>query len=1120
MADAIVDILIKELALVVKKELEQEVRLVVGVKTEVRKLQQTFETIQAVLNEAEQRQMDDASVKIWLDNLKSAAYQMEDVLDEWATKIELLQLEKRNPHEVSSSYSCSPFFTPFKQTALRHKIGSRIKAIRETLDSIREDKDKFQFRPSEGVRNGPRTIRTETSYIIVDPDNCGRDYDKNIILNKILGIGSSTTSHQIDETSDPRIISIIGMGGLGKTTLAQLVFNHHSIKTNFEIPMWVCVSDPFDRVMVAKAIIREATKRDAHTSTWNALHEELCESVRGKKFFLVLDDVWTEDPNNLNPLKHLLVLGAEGSRILVTTRNESVASRINSSKHELKILSPEDSKLLLCRKAFHGNESKRNPVLNKISFDISCRGLPLVLSLLGSLLNKRIDEESWRHILNSKLWELKGFDDEKLLYPAFLVSYDGLSSNLKNCFAHCAIFQKDEILKKRKLIRLWMAQGFLNSKDPELLGEEYFDELAAGSFFQDFSVDHKGNICFKMHDLIHDFAQFLTNPSYISLYNGKGFHLNQENNSKPILLDLIYDERDSISPAFFRKSIEKVCNVRTLQTVLGERCQDLSLEIIGSLSSDLVHLKCLRVLKLKQMCITQLPDKIDKLIHLRYLDLSYNFNLKELPKSIGRLINLQTLKLRDCHGLHQLPGDMGGMIHLRKLDIRGCFQLNYLPKGIGNWRSLRTLSTFTVSGGTKGCKLEVLKYHNLLKGRLEIRGLQRLNATEEAAEAQLHLKSQLSELLLDFDSISAKWDDVLEKNSVLAENVLCVLRPHSNLKNLTISEYIGLNFPSWMGNTEALTHLRRLELNRCIKCSELPALGLLPSLEELRISGLYNLKSFGVETFGGGQCITHVAFPKLTSLLIQFASRLEVWEFGNEQVQVASIMPCLTSIHLERCNALIALPVIGTLPSLQKLNSLRLDDLKNLEVINLGEMPCLQRLHIQMCSKLKSLRFRTKSLPSLEILYFSTVRILEEFKVEEEEEEENSTGKLPRLSDIHFDRCNNLKSFPRHLPSLRNLDTDSFPSLMSGPHLYLQIPPNLKVLHINHDHSQLDVGKIAEYFKELQQLNIIGISNKRDKGEDWSMLSYIPDITINYEKIDPSTYSSSPNGRNQISDGS
>ncbi|KAI3859392.1 hypothetical protein MKW92_015790 [Papaver armeniacum] len=1196
MADAIVAFLIKELALVIKKEVEQEVRLVVGVETEVGRLQKTFETLQTVLNEAEQRQMDDGAVKIWLDNLKNAAYEMEDVLDEWATKI---QLEKKNPHEVSSyyevsssyevpssyevssSYSCSPFFSCFKKTALRHNIGSRIKAIgetldigsrikairetqdigsriktiREKLDSIKQEKDQFLFSTSERVREGPKTIRTDTSHIIVDLDDiCGRDDDQKTILDKLLG-NESTTIHQHDESSDPRIISIIGMGGLGKTTLAQLVFNHHRIQTHFEITMWVCVSHPFDRIMVAKAIIREATKKHTKPIEWNAiewnsLHYDLCESVRGKKFLLVLDDVWTEDPDKLDPLKHLLVLGAEGSRMLVTTRNESVASSINSWKHILKKLSPNHSRTLLCRKAFHGHQNKEeDSALNKIILGIldKCGGLPLALRLLGTVMNRKVDSENWGRILSSKFWELQGFDNEKLLYPAFLVSYDRLSSNLKNCFAYCSTFQKGEKIKKHTLIKLWMAQGLLNSEEPELLGEDFFDELAAHSFFQDFSVDDNGNkVSFKMHDLIHDFAHFLTNPCYISYYNDDKSCLNQPNSSKPIHLRFIYNPDSTIDS--FHESVKKVCNLRTLQS-MRRRGHEFKFGFkSGNLSSDLIHhLKCLRVLKLKRMGISHLPDEIDKLIHLRYLDLSHNQALYMLPNSVGRLINLQTLKLKDCRSLEKLPAEMKGMIRLRNLDIRRSWQLEYLPKGIENWRSLQTLSTFIISDASEGCKIKELKYQNLLRDHLEINGLERLKATEEAAEADLHKKSQLSELLLIVLVLEQTPEEalagsvlVLEQTpeEALAGSVLGVLRPHSNLKNLTINHFLGFPFPNWMGSTEALTHLRCLNLNGCINCSELPALGLLPSLEVLGLSQMPSLKRIGVEIYGGSHCATQVVFPKLISLYICSAPNLEVWEFGNGKVQV---MPCVTSIYLEQCKALKTLPALGNLLSLQtlsiyeadklvsvghefcgivssnsfsslrafpKLSSLTFCGLPNLEVMNLGEMPCVKILDIQQCPKLKSLRFRTKSLPSLEILNLVYGDNLEEFKVEEEKEEkneeENSICQLPCLYKIHLEGCYKLESFPRHLPSLRSLYARACQALMSHQP-YLPISPNLTSLRIdrNCDHSQLHLEYIAE-FKELRQLEIFG-----SRMGDWSILSHIPDITINTRKIDPLTYSSS-----------
>lgn len=331
--------------------------------------------------------------------------------------------------------------------------------------------------------------RKETSSIMVDrPNIIGRESDQEIIVNRLLAAESSTT-HMENETRDLRIISIVGMGGLGKTTLPQLVFNHPTVKSHFKLPMWVCVSHPFDRTKVAKAIIREATGKDTKTSTWNPLFIELCESVKEKKFILVLDDVWTSDPNDLKDLTYLLDLGKQGSRILVTTRNEAVVYALNSYKHIVQGLNSDDCSSLLHRQAFHGREKEKNELLEDIGTQIAnkCRGLPLALSLLGGLLNQKINENHWRHVLESKIWELKSFDrQKKLVDPVFLLSYDGIDSHLKNCFQYCAIFPKAHKIQKRTLVSLWMAQGFLNSSKEESTGEEYFDELVEAHFSMTF----------------------------------------------------------------------------------------------------------------------------------------------------------------------------------------------------------------------------------------------------------------------------------------------------------------------------------------------------------------------------------------------------------------------------------------------------------------------------------------------------------------------------------------------------------------------------------------------------------------------------------------------------------
>ncbi|MCL7040747.1 hypothetical protein MKW94_027375 [Papaver nudicaule] len=1123
--------------------------LLVGVDDEICKLGETFDHLQTFLNDAEQRQMSDVRVSKWLQDLKNVAYEMEDVLDEWRTEMLRKQLDEgehdegANPknHEVlprwcsvfsclenpwvsSTLFSCFNTINKFHTTSLRNKIGSRIKEIRDKVDSINRAKDEFKF--NDTIREDSYFHeRMETSSITVEQNIWGRDNDKKIILNKLLGIESSTKHHE-NLIGDPLIISIIGMGGLGKTTLAQLVYNHDSVRTHFQLPIWVCVSQPFDRIKIAKAIIFEATGKNADGQTWNALHTQLCKSVQGKKFLLVLDDVWTEDSNRWEELKHLLTQGAEGSRILVTTRNENVASMMNSCNYKLEVLSPEDSSSMLHRKAFSGKYlSEGNEVLKEIVVNISkkCNGLPLALSLLGSLLNKKIDENRWRHISENKIWELKLFNP-----PALVLSYDGLSPTLKTCFAHCAVFPKNHKMKKRTLIKLWMAQGFLNSTDEigslEFIGEKYFDELLACSFFQKISGDEfSSQVYCKMHDLIHDFAEFLTgNHCQIAYTADDTFCVKQ--NDTPIHLTFIHNSQNVVASSSFHNLVGKVDNVRTVLSIK----QYWNVQL-GNLSNDLIpHLKFLRVLKLKKMGVTQLPDEIDKLIHLRYLDLSRNEGLKELPESLCSLFNLQTLKLKFCKHLHELPEGMSRMVNLRNFNVSGT-GIDSLPEGIENWKSLKMLSTFIVSGATEARQIKELRVYNLLQDSLELKGLGRLRSTEEITEAELWKNNRLRVLRLDFKPCEeihapASSGGAVIQQSPEAAEVLEVLRPHSNSKKMTIGNYPGIKFPSWMGDVKALTNLRFLELYKCSNCVELPALGLLPSLEELLIKDLNNLKRIGVEIYGGGdQYVAEVAFPKLITLEIAGTKNLEVWEFGNGAAQVAEMMPRVINITLDGCEKLIALPSLNKLPSLEllriehanqltsislesycirsnsvssrggirqlenftsfpKLSILDICYMKNLEVIFLGMitegknedidneivmMPCLLNLIIEECPELKSFRFLTKSQPSVE--KSDHLENLKEIKFGGEADEDLSL--CNRF--LTLKKCPKLNSFPRHFPSLSCLSLVSCPSLISKDHRsFLPISPNLTVLYlmeVSYKSPTVHLGDVAR-FKELQRL--------------------------------------------------
>ena len=254
MAESLVSSLLEQIASITFQEAKQKIRLVKGVGEEVRKLEGNLRIIQAVLDDAEKRQLTEAAVKLWLKRLKDVSYEMDNVLDEWNTAMIKSEIEKQEKAESSpilkkkvcsfipSSWLCVP---QFKKLGLRHDIAQNIKKLSGNLDELHKESARFGF----GIylnRDTEVVARPKTTSLVDVSKICGRDKERNELVSNLLGKGSQ-------EEKSPHVISLIGLGGLGKTTLAQLAYN--DVQAHFEIPIWVCVSDPFDQIRVAKAII-------------------------------------------------------------------------------------------------------------------------------------------------------------------------------------------------------------------------------------------------------------------------------------------------------------------------------------------------------------------------------------------------------------------------------------------------------------------------------------------------------------------------------------------------------------------------------------------------------------------------------------------------------------------------------------------------------------------------------------------------------------------------------------------------------------------------------------------------------------------------------------------------
>ncbi|KAK9910821.1 hypothetical protein M0R45_034764 [Rubus argutus] len=312
------------------------------------------------------------------------------------------------------------------------------------------------------------------------------------------------------------------MGGIGKTTLAQLVYNDVRVKLHFDLQAWVCVSVEFDVLRITQKLYGSIISQSCCMTELDLLQVKLKELLTEKKFLLVLDDVWNENNVDWDLLKPPFESGARGSQIIVTSRNEGVSSVMGTlASHRLMQMSEEDCWLLFAKHAFkNADVPSSNPSLEVIGRQIvrKCKGLPLAAKSLGGLLRSEVSMRKWENVLKSDLWDLS--DRERNILPALWLSYHHLPSHLKRCFAYCSIFPKGYEFKRSELVLLWMAEDLLQPKSKKMLeevGEDYFDILISRSFFQHLFDNYRHEPIFIMHDLINDLAKVVSGEFCVRL---------------------------------------------------------------------------------------------------------------------------------------------------------------------------------------------------------------------------------------------------------------------------------------------------------------------------------------------------------------------------------------------------------------------------------------------------------------------------------------------------------------------------------------------------------------------------------------------------------------------------
>ncbi|GAB2282579.1 hypothetical protein Dimus_017118 [Dionaea muscipula] len=379
-----------------------------GFEEDLEKLKDTVNTIKDVLSYAEQRQVESQAVQGWLKRLGSVVYDADDLFDEFSTMV----MRKELTTGSTLSDQVRLFLTD---------LPTHVKKLRGKLDAIAEDGNKYAFK-LQGSDNigqallslGKREDR-ETHSFVPEDEVIGREEDREKIVEMLM----------LDVEEKISVLSIVGMGGLGKTVLAELVFNDDKIKNHFE----------------------------------SSCKANCAGVIGGKKYLLVLDDLWNENREKWLKLENLLRTGSMGSKILITTRSKKVAKIAGkTTPYDLKGLSDEKSWSLFESMAFESRDSTDQLVEVGKEIVKKYANVPLAIKTLGCHLYGK-EESVWLLFKENELPKIPEGGDS--IMAILKISYYHLPSLLKNCFAYCALFPKNYEMDNKSLIYLWMTKGFI-----------------------------------------------------------------------------------------------------------------------------------------------------------------------------------------------------------------------------------------------------------------------------------------------------------------------------------------------------------------------------------------------------------------------------------------------------------------------------------------------------------------------------------------------------------------------------------------------------------------------------------------------------------------------------------
>ncbi|XP_044471494.1 putative disease resistance RPP13-like protein 1 [Mangifera indica] len=390
------------------------------IQEDLKKWEMKLRKMKAVLEDAEERQGKNPAVKIWLGELRNLAYDVEDILDEFATEALRRKLlhESHHQHQPSTSKlrklipSC---FNP-QTVKFNSMIMSQVKNISTRLDDIASQKEQLGLKEFSGGRSNSVRQRLPTTSLVTETNVFGREKDQEAMVELLLRNDLSADNRTFS------VIPIVGMGGLGKTTLAKLAYNDVRLEGHFDFKAWVCVSEKFNVTEITKTILESILGHIPDVNDLNNLQVSLKEKLLRKKFLFVLDDIWTENASDWSLLRLPFEVGSPESKIIITTRNEVISTMMGTlPAYSLKELSDEACLRIFTRYALGTTDFSLHQHLKEIGEKMvkKCNGLPLAAETLGGLLRGKPNSEEWEKVLNGRVWDLQ--EEESNIIPALKV---------------------------------------------------------------------------------------------------------------------------------------------------------------------------------------------------------------------------------------------------------------------------------------------------------------------------------------------------------------------------------------------------------------------------------------------------------------------------------------------------------------------------------------------------------------------------------------------------------------------------------------------------------------------------------------------------------------------------